>query len=541
MPALLIYTPDGKKQSVPLHDDRVTLGRSATADLSFSNDNGLSRLHLAFERSPTGFMLHDLQSKNGTMVNGKPVQTAHALKSNDKIACGHLLIVFDPPQRMSGGVVFIDEDTHQTSSSTIVTSLGGVLSESRNAKGGASQLSALIQAGNELAGERPLPELFRLILNLSIDAVSAGRGVLLVMEDGLLVERASRGDQFAISSAVRDRVLESKLSVLVRDTTMDDAFRERKSIIAGNVRTLMAAPLQTKDRVMGLIYVDSPSIQREFTKEDLSLLTVMANVATIRIEHTRLAEVEQARKLMERELEQAAAIQRAALPAHAPQVEGLDIAGHNAASRTVGGDYYDFFTDGGTRAGLMVADVSGKGMSAALMVMALQARVQSLFEPLPSAPGALQSAMDRLNRLTTANCPPGRFITVFACILDGDSGKLDWSCAGHNPPILVRSSGSFELLREGGSIMGIFGDIRFPQFAAHLDSGDLLAIYSDGITEACSPEDKDFDIPMLARVLVENRHRPAEAIVETVIGRVREWTANAPPADDITLVIARKL
>ncbi len=364
MPDLLIYTPDGKKRSVPLTAERITVGRSAAADLSFADDTGLSRLHVAFEKSPQGFLLRDLQSKNGTTVNGSRLAGSHPLKPNDKVSCGHLLMVYDPPPR-SSGVVFVDEDTAQTSSSTIVTSLGGVLNEARQGGGSSSHLSALIQAGNELSGERPMPELFQRILDLAIEAVSAKRGVLLLEEDGKLVEGASRGENFTISSAVRNQVLESKLSVLVRDTSLDLAFRERQSIISGKIRTLMAAPLQARDRVLGLIYVDSPSLHREFTKEDLSLLTVMASVATIRIERTRLAQVEQARKLMEYELEQAECIQREALPSQPPAVKGLDIAGYNAASRTVGGDYYDYFPDGKGRVGLMVADVSGKGLAAA--------------------------------------------------------------------------------------------------------------------------------------------------------------------------------
>jgi sigma-B regulation protein RsbU (phosphoserine phosphatase) len=437
--------------------------------------------------------------------------------------------------------MFVDEDTAQTDGATIVTSLGGVMSESKKGSGPGLQISALIRAGNELANERPLSELFGIILELSIDAVSAGRGVLFTMEDGELVERASRGENFKISSAVRNRVLESKLSVLVRDTTLDDALKGRQSIIAQNVRTLMAVPLQVREEVIGLIYVDSPPFQREFTRDDLSLLTVMANVAAIRVEHARLAEVEQARKVMEHELEQAESIQRGALPAEAPDVAGLDIAGYSAASRTVGGDYYDFFVDGEGRAALMVADVAGKGMPAALMVMALQARVQPLFESLPVAPGALKSAMERLNRLTTANCPPGRFITVFSCVIDGRGGQLGWVCAGHNPPLIIRADGRYEVLRGGGPIMGIFPDLQYPEMQAQLEPGDLLVIYSDGVTEASSPEGNDYDIPQLGATLIENRGCSAKEIVQAVADKVREWTHNAPPADDITVVVARRV
>ena len=149
-------------------------------------------------------------------------------------------------------------------------------------------MQALIRAGQELATNRPLAELFPVILDLSIEAVSAQRGVLMMLEGDRLVLRAHKGDGFRISTAVRDRVLKEKNSMLVRDAQLDDAFRERMSIVEQKVRTMMAVPLQTKDRIIGLIYVDSPFFLREFTKDDLNLLTVMANIAAIRIEHARL-------------------------------------------------------------------------------------------------------------------------------------------------------------------------------------------------------------------------------------------------------------
>ncbi len=207
-----------------------------------------------------------------------------------------------------------------------------------------------------------------------------------------------------------------------------------------NIRTLMAVPLQTRDQIIGIIYVDSPSLLREFTKDDLSVLTVMANVAAIRIEQTRFAEIEQARQLLARDLDQAAEIQKSFLPSVAPSVRGLDLAGHNAPCRTVGGDYFDFFRYGESRVAMVLGDVSGKGMPASLLMMGLQARVQVLIEE----PKSLAEVMTRLNRITSANCPSNRFISLFFCILDGDTGELTYCNAGHNPPLIVRKSGAVE-------------------------------------------------------------------------------------------------
>ena len=218
--------------------------------------------------------------------------------------------------------------------------------------------------------------------------------------------------------------------MLVRDTANDEALRERKTIVEQNIRSLMAVPLQTGKEIIGIVYVDSPSILRQFTKDDLNLLTVMANVAAVRIEHTRLAEMERAKQIMARDLDQAAEIQQSYLPTVAPAIRGLDLAGHNVPCRTVGGDYYDFFPYEGSRVAMVLGDVSGKGMPASLLMMGLQARVQALAEE----PRNLAHVMTRLNRLTSANCPANRFITVFFCILNGETGDLTFCNAGHNPP-----------------------------------------------------------------------------------------------------------
>lgn len=163
---------------------------------------------------------------------------------------------------------------------------------------GNRQMQALIRAGRELAGHLPLDELFQVIMDHSVEAVMAGRGVLMTLEDGELQVRVARGAGFKISSMVRDRVLNKKESLLVRDAQLDQALMQQMSIVEHKVRSIIAVPLQTNDRVIGLIYLDSPNALREFSAEDLNLLTVMANVAAIRIEHARLNEIEEAERAM---------------------------------------------------------------------------------------------------------------------------------------------------------------------------------------------------------------------------------------------------
>jgi len=242
---------------------------------------------------------------------------------------------------------------------------------------------------------------------------------------------------------------------------------------------------------------------------------------------------------MQRDLSQAAEIQGGMLPARAPDIAGLDLAGFNVPCRTVGGDYYDFFPYAGARAsvGLALGDVSGKGMPASLMMMALHARVHVLAEN----PGNLGDFMARLNKATCANCPSNRFITFFFSVLDAASGDLRFANAGHNPPVLLRASGEAKMLEGGGPVLGVISVAPYSEQSARLAPGDLLVLYSDGVTEANNPDFDEFGEERFVRVLSENRTRPARQIVEAVTAALKEFTAGAPQADDITLVVAKRV
>ncbi len=541
MQQLLIHTPDGKTRVFELDRDRIALGRSSVNELSYSEDAGLSRQHLVLEREAGGWIVRDLGSKNGTLVNGVRIQGAQPLGPADRVTAGHLTLEFSNKLApvVDKTVVFVEPPVTAppSTTTTMAINLAGVLSTDKELEGG-PQMRALIRAGQELFGNKPLDTLFKDILGLSIDAVGAARGVLMTVENGGLQVRAAQGEGFRISATVRDRVLKSGESLLIRDARLDRALNERLSIIEQQVRSILAVPLQTDNHVIGLIYLDSPHFVHEFKEADLNLLTVMANVAAIRIEHARLAEVEQTERLMAKEMEQAAEIQRGLLPKQAPVVLGFDLAGYNASCRTVGGDYFDFLTYDDGRVAILVADVAGKGMPAAMLMSNLQARVQVLFED----PTNLADLITRLNRIIVKNCPSNRFISLFAGVYDSQTGIMNYCNAGHNPPLLVRSGGEVEELGSTGVILGILPNAKFEEKRCHLNPGDAVVMFSDGVTEACGPDsDEQFGEERLARILAETGpEESAQAISEKVQQQLADWMGSAPPADDITLVIARR-
>ena len=544
---LLIRDFEGKITYLPLDRDRIMLGRSSACQLCYPDDAGLSRQHMALTKVDGQWMAEDLGSKNGTLVNDRRIDAATPVGIGDKIVAGHLELELSDALPNTTGVQkveFVEVSESATSgSTTLVASLDEMLSSQSGEMDktsiiqGNPQMQALIRAGRELAGHRPLNELFEVIMDLSMEAVLAGRGVLMTLEGEELKARAARGAGFKISNTVRDRVIKEKSSLLVRDAQMDQALKAQMSIVQNSVRSMIAVPLQTNDRVIGLIYVDSPDMIREFTREDLGLLTVMANVAAIRIEHARLNEIELVERAMSKELDQAAHIQMGLLPSAPPKAEGMDIAGRTSPCRTVGGDYYDYleFPDG--RLGMLVGDVAGKGMPASLLMSSLQARVKVLFEE----GDRLAEKITRLNKATTAHTPDNRFITFFMTVADPATGELVFTNAGHNPPVLVRAKGGFELLNGGGMILGILPMAQYEEFQIKMEHGDTLVLFSDGVTEAVNPSDEDFGEQRLADLVASMSGRSALEIMEAVHTEVARFTQGAPPADDITVVVARRL
>jgi serine phosphatase RsbU (regulator of sigma subunit) len=542
---LIVRTPDGKNRVISLVGKRMSLGRAAINDLPYPDDVGLSRQHLAFEWNDENWSVTDLVSKNGTFVNGVRITQPTPLRPGDRISAGHLSIEFSSPGEPSAApdpVQFVESDVVTAATTTVKNSLEGMMGPEAEDFGktrifqGSLQTRALIRAGQELAGHLTLSELFEVIMDLSLEAVGASRGVLMTIEGDQLVVKAMRGQGFQISSTVRDRVICEGKSELVVDAQAEKSFRDRASIVAQNIRSMLAVPLQAQERVIGLIYLDSPNLVRPFTTEDLNLLTVMANVAAIRIEHARLAEVEQQERLLAKELEQAAQIQKGLLPRSVPAVPGINLAGNTSACRTVGGDYYDFLPYADGRVAMLVGDVAGKGMPAALLMSSLQARVQVLFESSEN----LAANVARLNRAVASNCPDNRFITFFICVIDSVTGDVVYCNAGHNPPLVIRAGGGVEKLTAGGIMLGIIPHATYQEGRAHLEPGDVIVLYSDGVTEAAQPDDEEFGEDRLAAVVRAHLSDDPDAIISAITGAVAEFTVGAPAADDITAVIARR-
>ena len=536
---LLLRFPNGKTQRIPLEESQYDLGRGESSKLRFQDVNGLSRKHASFERTGPRWIVRDLGSTNGTLVNGKRITEGHVLQPNDRVDLGELSIVFaEEATSASQTVVFIDNSA--ATQSTEQASVKGVLAAEKGMRGDA-HMKALIQAGRELASHTSLSELFGLIMNLLIDAVGASRGVLMTLENGELQVRASKGEGFRISSHVRDIVIGEKRSLLVQDALNDSDLAGRMSIVQQQVRSMLAVPLQTDDRVIGLIYLDAPGLTHEFTKDDLSVLTVLANIAAIRIEHARLAEVEQAEKLRNQELEHAALIQRSILPTNFPPYphrKEFELHASMIPARHVGGDFFDFFLLDDENLGFVIGDVSGKGVPAALFMSVCRTLLRATARHQPS-PG---DCFTYVNASLAEQNVSGMFVTLFYGVLNTTTGDLTFANGGHNPPYIFSPDGTCRALTaSSGPLVGMIPGVQYVTRSDKLAPGEGILLFTDGVTEAVSSDHQFLGTRPLEDYVAANTMLPATDMVQKLHGMVQNYAKGMPQADDITVLTLRYL
>jgi sigma-B regulation protein RsbU (phosphoserine phosphatase) len=334
-------------------------------------------------------------------------------------------------------------------------------------------------------------------------------------------------------------VTRERRSLLVRDALLDEDLSGRMSIVQQQVRGMLAVPLQTDARVIGLIYLDSLRVVREFTRDDLNLLTVMANIAATRIEQARLVAVEQAEKLLEKELEHAALIQRSILPSVFPPFpdrQDFQIHAEMICAKEVGGDLFDFFLLDPDHLAFLIGDVSGKGVPAALFMAVARTLLKATAEHRAS-PG---ECLTYMNATLAAENRSGMFVTLFYGVLHTPSGELQYANAGHNPPYLLSKGSAPQALRQiSGPMLGLIEGSEYRTLSRRIEPGQSLLLYTDGVTEAIDRNSKFFEEEGLERYLSEHGGEPVEPLASGLRRAVEEFSKGKPQADDITILALR--
>jgi phosphoserine phosphatase RsbU/P len=301
----------------------------------------------------------------------------------------------------------------------------------------------------------------------------------------------------------------------------------------------LAIPLRMQDVTRGILLLGPKASGQPYDAEDVDLLTALGQLALTAIENARGIEARLENQRIEEELRLAREIQERLLPRKLPAIEGIELAALNLPSRYVAGDYYDALALDKNRLLVAVGDVSGKGLPASLLMANLQACFHVVAASLAERTVELSTATSRVNRVIHRNTSITTFITFFWGLYDREGGVLRYVNAGHNPPLLIRKSGDVETLDEGGVLLGVLADAPYAQGEVRLEPGDVVALYTDGITEAWSvtnPDD-EFGEERLLAVLRQAHERPAAAILDELREAVRTHTSDGPLDDDLTVVI----
>jgi sigma-B regulation protein RsbU (phosphoserine phosphatase) len=529
----------------------LTLGRASTNDV-FLPDRTLSRVHARLDQKVDGLVLTDLGSRNGTQLNGARIVDPVVVKAGDRIVLGETTI--EVTEEVLTGTRVVIDTGRDRSDHTMISSANAVASLRRPAarevtdaaelKRLATSLQILNEVSLALLTDIPLEKLSSLILEKLFAYLEPDRGLLMLRDgSGELRPEALRfadgidPSDIRLSRTLVDSVTEKKNGVLMIDTATDEKLGTADSIRLQGITSCLAAPLFVDDEVIGLVYLEARLGRKSFTEEDLKLLTSLANTAAIKIQNMRLQETAAAKQRIEREMALAWDVQRRLFPEQAPELPSSELFGRTLPSRTVSGDYYDFFVRGDGTVDIVVADVCGKGMAASI----LAASVQSAFQAWAAENFAPDRVCARLNDLVYRRTSPEKFVTFIAALYDPESGSIVYANAGHNPGIVLRAGGGHELLPAQGPPLGLFPGRSYGSAALTLGPGDLLVLYTDGVTEAANPDDEEFGLDRLVEVVRSVASRPLAAIEGALGEGLAAFAAGVPFHDDRTVVLLRRL
>ena len=547
---------------VNLKSDVTVIGRLPECDVVLVT-NGVSRRHAEIRKVGPAFFVVDLDSRNKTFVNDIELKggVENLLKENDRIRICEVEFVYhaaQPPKKKNPEpaadvMVVTESDASQNPDFRTLEASRSIAMAS--AVRPEVKLKAILEITRSLSNELRIDAVAPKILDSLFEIFPGAERLFLLLQDPSTKRLVRKAFKFrpqkrtsfsravpqdevptSISRSIVDFVLGQKKAVLSQDAGEDKNLPASASISELKIRSVMCVPLLTPDnKALGIIQLDT-SDRRQFNEDDLDVLAAVASQAAISISNASMLESLLERERLNRDLRIAEQVQKRFLPQGVPSIPGYEFFAHYQPTYQVGGDYYDFVPLSADRLALAVGDVSGKGVAAALMMAKFSGDTRSAFltEPGPAATAA------RLNSLLCAAGIEDKFITLGLCVLDAPARKLTLTSAGHTPMIIRHADGSAEEVGQevSGVPLGIMEDSEYQQAEIQLTEGDVVVIYSDGVTDARSPGDELYDSQSNHRLIkrvAQTSGGPA-AVGRSILQDIREFSAGHSQADDITLV-----
>jgi phosphoserine phosphatase RsbU/P len=539
-PRLIVSESSGGMREVEIAKPEFTIGRQSDNDLVLF-ESRVSRRHARIVKTPQGYVLEDTGSRHGTYVNGAQV-TSCLLKSGDQINLGIA-------------------ETYALSFLMRETELPGLLEKLEQATNSPApqleHLNLLLQMAQTLYRSPKLEKVLTTLVDSALRITGADRGLLFLREaNGELKLRMARAqDEITLepppedySKAVVERVAKTGREEMGLEEALSGRPTRETVTIQGGVRGVVAVPLEklpvtdargesivgSAPEQLGVLYLDSRSHATSLTGLDRQVLHTLAGEGATVIENARLLNLTRQQERVQHELALARDIQQGLLPQVLPQSPYFDFHAFTVPSSSVGGDYYDTIALPQNRFGFVVADVSGKGLPAAI----LSANLQGAFAAVAAGDMELPEIFSRVNDFLHSRSSEAMYATMFYGVIS-PVGDFNYVNAGHTYPLAVRCNGALETLEAPNFPLGLFPAVAYEAGKTHLAPGDKVLIFSDGLTEAQNFTGELFGESRLSDAVKECTKLPAAEVSEKILKTVRAFVGPAPPSDDLTLVVLR--
>jgi len=526
----LVVTDALGRRIVNIDKPLFTIGRRSETDLRLPGAD-ISRVHAEISTENGGCVIRDKQSRFGTFINGEK-HSEKVLAHGDQIRLGQAgdtEIVF-----------FVDEEAPSVERSAI-----SAASELR-------QMAALLEGLRAMGSGRVLDEVLAMVLDSAIEVTGAERGFIMLANREVLEFKLARargkvtlsGRTFETSRKIPETVFSTGQQTIVEDLLDGDLAQQHTGTVALGIRHVLCTPLRLvryveradqkgADEVIGVLYLDSRERGALRSAHAQSALDTLSAEAALAIENARLYRETLDKAKYEQELKVAAAIQQSLLPIANREGAFFSTAAASIACRAVGGDFYDYVDLPTEQFGFIIGDVAGKGSPAAL----LAAAVLGMFSAEATYQAGAATLMTRLNHGLFRRAIEARFLTSFYGMLSPD-GSLTYCNAGHNAPLLVSASG-IRRLETGGVVLGLFDHAHFDEETLRLEPGDLIVLFSDGVTEAMNSESEEFTDDRLIACANAHRGAPPQQVLDALLADVHAFCAGEPQSDDVTAVLVR--
>jgi serine phosphatase RsbU (regulator of sigma subunit)/pSer/pThr/pTyr-binding forkhead associated (FHA) protein len=538
-----------------LDGDEAVLGRSADCEIPIETP-AVSRRHAAVIRSGDDYFIEDLKSRNGTILNERQITDRTKLNDGDRLvicdqeyrfSSGRASVMLDPMRFVteSSRAELVDDTKAGSSRASVMASFDV---SGKSASWGLSakpevKLAALLEISNNLAQTLSIDEILPKILDSLFKIfVQADRGFVVMRPkaDGPLVpvaaktRRAGDEERMRISRTIVEEAMSSKKAFLSADAATDERFGMAQSIADFSIRSLVCAPMIGSDgEAIGVIQVDTLNQRARFTDEDMEVLAGVASQAAVAIDNAKMHEQVVAQRALQRDMELARQMQRTLLPSKPPQVPGYFFFDYYQAARQVGGDYFDYVSLPGGRYAVIVGDVAGKGVPAALLMARLSADVRFSLASEPDPAKAVQ----QINEGFAHHDWQDKFVTMIAAVLNPKTGELTLVNAGHMAPLLRRDDGSVNEIGEeaAGLPLGVAAGMEYEAYSHKLEPGDVVTMFTDGFSEAMNADRELYGLDRLKTQITSPQVSVAD-FGRHILEDVRQFVNGVDQSDDMCLV-----